>query len=348
MQFRSAARSAAVPDSTYGDIGPWHVALGVFFHLSWSRIMYHYDRQPMTPLRRRYIDDLRLRNKSPRTIETYVLRVVQFAKHFGRSPEKLGPGELRAYQQHLLKRGVSWSTFNQSVCALRFLYNVTLGRSHHIVHLPFAKRPRMLPTVLSPVEVVSLLEAALPGRDRMLLELAYACGLRLKEMLGLQVVDIDSARMVLHVRQGKGQKERLVPLSPRLLQMLRAYWREYRPSSWLFPGVKPGLALTGGTVQRMCRRTAKRAGLSKRIHPHTLRHSFATHLLEAGVDLLSVQALLGHSHFNTTAKYLHISMRRLQQLPQLLEDLAVPRALPVRVPGVVGGSASPEVPEGQS
>jgi len=288
--------------------------------------MFHFEREPVSPLRRRYIDDLRLRNKSPRTIETYVLRVVQFSRHFGRSPEQLGPDELRAYQQHLLLRRVSWSMFNQSVCALRFLYNVTLARPHLIVHLPFAKRPRLLPVVLSPEEVVRFLAAALPGRDRTLLDVAYSCGLRLKELLGLQVRDIDSARMVLHIRAGKGQKERLVPLSPRLLEVLRAYWREYRPATWLFRGVnKPTEALTGGAVQRICQRTGKRAGLSKRVTPHTLRHSFATHLLEAGVDLLSVQALLGHSHFNTTAKYLHISMRRLAQLPQLLDGLVMPR-----------------------
>jgi site-specific recombinase XerD len=299
----------------------------------------------MTPLRQRYTEDLRLRNKSPRTIETYVLRVRQFAEHFGKSPEQLGPDELRAYQQHLLQRQVSWSMFNQSVCALRFLYNVTLRRPHLIEHLPFAKRPRVLPTVLSPEEVMRLLAAALPGRDRTLLDVAYSCGLRLKELVGLQVKDIDSARMVLIIRHGKGQKERLVPLSPRLLEVLRAYWRQYRPGTWLFPGVnRPTMALTGGAVQRLCRRTAKRAGLKKRIYPHVLRHSFATHLLEAGVDLLSVQALLGHSHFNTTAKYLHVSMRRLQALPQLLEGLAVQSALPVRVPG---GAAGSSVVEGQ-
>jgi site-specific recombinase XerD len=133
--------------------------------------------------------------------------------------------------------------------------------------------------------------------------------------------------MVLRIRHGKGQKERLMPLSPRLLAALRSYWREHRPATWLFPGIKATVPLTDGTVQRICKRTARRAGLSKRISPHTLRHSFATHLLEAGVDLLSVQALLGHSHFNTTAKYLHISMRRLRQLPQLLEGLVPTRPL---------------------
>jgi site-specific recombinase XerD len=230
----------------------------------------------MTPLRQRYAEDLRLRNKSPRTIETYVLRVRQFAEHFGKSPEQLGPDELRAYQQHLLQRQVSWSMFNQSVCALRFLYNVTLRRPHLIEHLPFAKRPRVLPTVLSPEEVTRLLAAALPGRDRTLLDVAYSCGLRLKELVGLKVKDIDSARMVLIIRHGKGQKERLVPLSPRLLEVLRAYWRQYRPGTWLFPGVnRPTMALTGGAVQRLCRRTAKRAGLTKRIYPHVLRMASA-------------------------------------------------------------------------
>ena len=286
--------------------------------------MFHYDREPMSALRRRFIDDLRLRNLSPRTIETYVLRVALFARHFGGSPELLGPKEIRAYQQHLLAKKVSWSQFNQAVCALRFLYNVTLRRPEVITHLPFAKRPRKLPTVLSSEEVVRLLEAALPGRDRTLLDVAYSCGLRLQELLGLQVPDIDSARMVLHIRHGKGQKQRFVPLSPRLLEVLRGYWRERRPATWLFPGVKQAQPLTGSAVLRICQRTAKRAGLSKRISPHTLRHCFATHLLEAGVDLLSVQALLGHSHFNTTAKYLHVSMRRLQQLPQLLEGLVLP------------------------
>jgi integrase/recombinase XerD len=278
----------------------------------------------MTPLRQRFIDDLRLRNLSPKTIDVYVLRVAKFSRHFGRSPEQLGPEHIRQFQLHLIEQKVSWSQFNQSVCALRFLYQTTLGRPDVIEHLPFAKRPRILPDVLTRDEVAQLLAAALPGRDRTLLETKYACGLRLREVLGLQVADIDSARMVLHVRHGKGAKDRLVPMSPRLLAVLRAYWLAYRPASWLFYGLKRDRPLHGGTVQRLCKRTARRAGLTKRIHPHTLRHSFATHLLEAGVDLLSVQKLLGHSHFHTTATYLHISQRRLQDLPQLLDDLVPP------------------------
>jgi integrase/recombinase XerD len=275
----------------------------------------------VTPLRQRFIDDMRLRNLSPRTIEVYVHAVSKFAKHFGQSPANLVPTQVREYQLHLIEQRVSWSQFNQAVCALRFLYNVTLKRPHVIEHLPFAKRPRILPDVLTRQEVTQLLAAAASGRDRALLETAYACGLRLRELLGLKVTDIDSSRMVMHVRQGKGKKDRLVPLSPHLLEVLRGYWREHRSTNWLFVGLKPDAALTDGTVQRMCRRTAKRAGLTKRIHPHTLRHSFATHLLEAGVDLLSVQAILGHSHFNTTTKYLHISQRRLQDLPRILDGL---------------------------
>ncbi len=288
--------------------------------------MIRVERMPMTPLRQRYIDDLRLRNYSPRTVETYVTGVVRLAKHFNRSPELLGPDEIRAFQLHLLKRRVSWCLFNQTVCALRFLYTVTLGRPDMVTHIPFGKRPKTLPSVMSPEEIVRFLDAALPGRDRTLFDVAYSCGLRLKELLGLQVPDIDSGRMVLRIRRGKGQKDRFVPLSPRLLEVLRAYWRACRPHTWLFPGIDLHQPLTDGTVQRVCKRTAARAGLSKRITPHTLRHSFATHLLEAGVDLLSVQVLLGHSHFNTTAKYLHVSMRRLRELPQLLEGL---RLIPV-------------------
>jgi integrase/recombinase XerD len=282
----------------------------------------------MTPLRQRFIDDMRLRNLSPRTIEAYVHGVAKFAKHFGQSPDQLGTEHIRQFQLHLIEQKASWSQFNQAVCALKLFFKVTLQRPHVIEHLPFAKRPRVLPDVLSRNEVAQFLAAALPGRDRTILETMYSCGLRLRELLGLRVEDIDSQRMVLHVHHAKGKKERLVPLSPRLLAALRAYWQEYQPDNWLFPGKKPGTALSDCTVQQISKRTARRAGLKKRIHPHTLRHSFATHLLEAGVDLLSVQTLLGHSHFYTTAKYLHISQRRLQDLPQLLEGLVPPPTPP--------------------
>src|SRR5262249_44522205 len=174
----------------------------------------------MTPLRQRLVEDLRLRNYSPRTIQAYVAHVARFAKHFGRSPELLGPEEMRAFQLHLLEKKASWSQFNQTVCALRFFYGKTLGRTEQVPMLPFGRRAKKLACVLSPEEVARLLEAARPGRERMLLQTTYACGLRLMEVLHLQVTDIDSARMLLHVRQGKGNKDRLVPLSPKLLKEL--------------------------------------------------------------------------------------------------------------------------------
>jgi integrase/recombinase XerD len=278
----------------------------------------------MTPLRQRYIDDLRLRNYSPRTIEAYVAGVARFAKHFGRSPEQLGSEELRTFQLHLLERQVSWSQFNQIVCALRFCYAITLGRPDQVPFIPFGKRPKTLATVLSPQEVAALLAAADPQRDRVLLQLTYACGLRLNELVHLQVGDLDSSRMVIHVRLGKGQKDRLVPLSTKLLDELRGYWRRCRPATWLFPGARPGQPLTDGGTQRLFQRVKVRAGLSKRCSMHTLRHSYATHLLEAGVDLLTLKTLLGHRSLVTTARYLHISTHRLQLVPSLLDLLVLP------------------------
>jgi site-specific recombinase XerD len=266
-----------------------------------------------------------LRNYSPRTIEAYVAGVLRLAKHFNRSPEQLGPEDIRSFQIHLVERGVSWSQFNQTVCALRFCYGVTLGRPDQVPFIAFGKRPKTLPTVLSPAEVLSLLQAADAKRDRVLLQVTYGCGLRLSELVNLEVRDIDSARMVVHVRLGKGQKDRLVPLSRRLLEELRHYWRRCRPAPWLFPGHKPDQPLTDGGVQRLFRRVKRKAGLSKRCSMHTLRHSYATHLLEAGVDLRTLQALLGHGSLETTARYVHISTQRLQQVPGLLELLVVPQ-----------------------
>jgi integrase len=215
----------------------------------------------MTPLRQRFIDDLRLRNYARRTIDTYVSRIVAFANHFGRWPDLLGPDEVRAFQLHVLERRVSWSSFNQAVCALRFLYGITLGRPEQLPLIPYGKWPKTLPSVLSPDEVLRLLNAAAPGRDRVLLQVAYGCGLRWSELLHLKVGDIDSARMVIHLRQGKGAKDRLVPLSLRLLEELRAYWRRCRPGTWLFPGHKPDRPITTSNVQRRFGRLVKKVGL---------------------------------------------------------------------------------------
>jgi integrase/recombinase XerD len=207
----------------------------------------------------------------------------------------------------------------------RFLYRTTLGRPEALPFIPFGKKPKTLRTVLSQDEVVRLLDAAPPGSTRVLLQVAYGCGLRLEELLHLRVSDIDSARMVVHVRLGKGAKDRLVPLSQRLLQELRSYWRQYRPQTWLFPGKRPDGTLSGTAVQRRLARVLKRAGLNKAVSLHTLRHSYATHLLEAGIDVLLLKALMGHTSLQTTAHYLHISTHRLQQTPSLLDLLALPK-----------------------
>jgi integrase/recombinase XerD len=224
----------------------------------------------MTPLRQRFIDDLRLRNYAARTIETYVWHVAAFAKHFGRSPELLGGDDVRQYQLHLLSQKRSWSRFNQAVCALRFLFGITLGRPEQLPLIPYGKRPHKLPSVLSADEVLRLINAAAPGRDRLFLQVAYGCGLRLSEVTHLCVQDIDSARMVIHVRQGKGAKDRLVPMSQRLLDELRAYWRMCQPRTWLFPGDIPNQPVSFGNMQRRFSRARKRAGLKKRCSMHTL------------------------------------------------------------------------------
>jgi site-specific recombinase XerD len=283
-----------------------------------------------TPLRQRFIDDLRLRNYAQRTIETYVGRVVAFAKHFGRSPEVLGAEEVRLFQLHLLQQRMSWSSFNQAVCALRFLYGTTLGRPEQLPLIPFGKRPKTLPCVLSPEEVAQLLQHAEPGRDAVLLATTYACGLRLGEVLNLKAQDIDSSRMVVHVRQGKGAKDRLVPLALHLLEDLRDYWRCHRPAGCLFDG------RCRGSVQRMVKRTLRRAGIVKPASMHTLRHSFATHMLEAGVDVLTLQKILGHRQLTTTARYLHLRSDRLRQLPSLLERLTQSTRVPA-APVAPGG-----------
>jgi site-specific recombinase XerD len=279
----------------------------------------------MTPLRQRFIDDLRLRNYAARTIQTYVGRIAAFAQHFGRSPELLGPEHVRAFQLHLLQRRVSWSSFNQAVCALRFLYGTTLRRPEQLPLIPYGKRPKTLPAVLAPDEVLRLLAAAQTPRDRVFLAVAYGCGLRLSELTHLRVGDIDSGRMVIHVRHGKGAKDRLVPLSRRLLDELRDYWRLHRPRTWLFPGQRPEQPISGSNQQRRFARLVARVGLSKRCSLHTLRHSYATHLLEAGVDVLTLKTLLGHRHLETTTRYLHVSTQRLRQTPSLLDLLVLPR-----------------------
>jgi len=267
----------------------------------------------MTPLRQRMIDDLKLRNRSPRTIDTYIWHVARFAQFHRRSPELLGPEDVRAYQKHLLDKGASWPSFNQAVCAIKFLYRVTLHVQWVVEDIPYGRKPRKLPVVLSQEEVIRLIEAVEHPVYRMVLLTAYAAGLRITETMALKAEHIDSERMLLHVEQGKGQKPRVVPLSEVLLEQLRTYWRTSRPkvkrSPWLFPSKDPQRPLHTTTVEKACQEAREAAGIAKHATPHTLRHCYATHLLEAGVDLRTVQALLGHACLSTTAIYTHVQRK---------------------------------------
>lgn len=265
----------------------------------------------MTPLRKRMVEDMRIRNYSPGTIEVYVRVVARFAAFHGCSPEQLGAEDVRTYQVHMLEHKTSWSVFNQSVCALRFLYRVTLQRDWPLERLPYGKRGRRLPCVLSQDEVRRFLVAVKQPVHRMALATAYGTGLRVSEVAHLRVENIDSARMLIHVC-GKGDKERVVMLSPVLLGALRRYWRKHQPQGpWLFVGSKPGRPICKKTLEFACREAREAAGLNKRITPHALRHSFATHLLEAGTDLRTVQALLGHARISSTAIYTHVQRRKV-------------------------------------
>lgn len=279
----------------------------------------------MTPLRQRMIDDLRFRNRSPRTIETYVSHVVRFAKFHGRSPDLLGPEDVRAYQKHLLEKGASWTLFNQAVCSLKFLYGITLQVTWPVNMIPYGRKPRKLPSVLSQEEVVLLIEAVDDPVARMALLTAYAAGLRISELVALEIEDIDVSRMEIRVERGKGNKPRIVPLSEVLLQHLRSYWRQGRPrvegSPWLFPSADPKKPVHDTTIQKACQVARAKAGITKRATPHTLRHCYATHSLESGVDLRTLQVLLGHSQLATTATYTHVQRKLVRQAKSPLDEI---------------------------
>jgi site-specific recombinase XerD len=264
---------------------------------------------------------MHIRNLSPNTVEHYVGCVARFAKHFGKSPDLLGPNEIREYQLHLLEQKFSRSRFRQIVCALRFFYGTTLRKDWAVERIPYPKDPKKLPTILSRSEVRALLGSTRDLKELTILSTLYAAGLRASETANLQIPDLDSERMVIVVRQGKGGKDRLTMLSPKLLELLRDYWRHYRPSTWLFPGKNPRLPIVRETVSNAVKRTARRAGITKCISAHTLRHSFATHLLEAGCDLSAIQRLLGHSSIRTTSRYLHLAPVRVKSLSSSLDLL---------------------------
>ena len=261
----------------------------------------------ISPLRRRMIEDMTVRNLSPSTQQSYIYAVAKFSRHFGRSPDRLGLEDVRAYQLHLIAQQRSWSHINQIVCALRFFYGVTLGRSEAHERIVAAREPQRLPVVLSSEEIVRFLEAVPGLRNRVALTTAYGAGLRVGEVVRLRTAAIDSSRMLIRIEQGKGGKDRYVMLSPQLLQILRTYWRLARPGQWLFPGHDPAEPVSVATLQEACRQAARRADLSKPVTVHTLRHSFATHLLEAGTDIRIIQVLLGHARLSTTARYTQVA-----------------------------------------
>jgi integrase/recombinase XerD len=272
--------------------------------------------------RQRMIEDMTIRNLSQATQQSYIYAVARFSRHFNSSPDRLGMEEVRAYQLHLVAQKHSWASINQVTCALRFFYGITLGRKEAIERIVFGREPDKLPPVLNADEVVRFLEAVTGLRNRVALTTAYAAGLRVREVTRLKVASIDSKRMLLHVEMGKGGKERYAMLSSRLLDILRAYWRQARPGLWLFPGQEPGSHVSTGTLQDACRRARKQAGISKPVTAHTLRHSFATHLLEAGVDIRIIQALLGHAGISSTARYAQVATNLIAGTPSPFDRLS--------------------------
>jgi integrase/recombinase XerD len=267
-------------------------------------------------------EDLQIRRYSPVTIRIYLRAVAEFARHFGKAPDRLGAEHIRQYQLFLIKeKKVSRPTFIQMVCALRFFYAHTLNRKIPMERIPFPRRERKLPLILSREEVKALLQAPDDLRQRTLLAILYGCGLRVSELTELKVSDIDSARNVLRVRHGKGRKERQTLLPTKLLELLRCYWQHRRPTDWLFPSTDSTRPISPKAVYLICRGAAQRAGISKPIHPHSLRHAFATHLLEAGVNLRTIQILLGHANLETTARYLHVADVAVRSTASPLDSL---------------------------
>jgi integrase/recombinase XerD len=276
----------------------------------------------MTLLRQRMLEDLRIRNYAPTTVDCYVRSVADFAKHFNKPPNQLGPEEIRSWQLHLLdEKHVKRSSYIQALCGLRFFYRHTLNCQVEIGRIPLPRRDKKLPIILSKEEVKALLTAPKNLGHRAILAAMYGAGLRVSEATGLKVQDLDRGRGVIWVRGGKGRKDRQVMLSDPLREVLIAYYRWKRPTEWLFPGTKAGCPLTTKAVFCTCRKAAKLAGIAKPVHPHSLRHAFATHLLDDGVNLVIIQELMGHADVKTTADYLHVSNAAIRSTRSPLETL---------------------------
>jgi len=277
----------------------------------------------ISPLRRRMIEDMTIRKFAPKTHASYIRAVRNFSIFLGRSPDQASAEDLRRYQLHLASSGVAVPSQNATVTALRFFFTVTLGRSEITERMPFVREPRKLPVVLSAEEVARFLGAAPGLKYRAALSVAYGTGLRANEVISLKIGDIDSTRMVIRVEQGKGRKDRYVRLSEHLLELLRAYWKAARPQGWLFPGRDRVNPLTPRQLNRACHAAAQAAGIDKRVSLHTLRHSFATHLLEQKVDIRVIQVQLGHKKLDTTALYSQVATRTIREVRSPLEHLVM-------------------------
>lgn len=286
----------------------------------------------MTPLRQRMTEDMQVRNLALNTQTSYLQQVSLFARHFQKSPEQLGPEDIRAYQVYLTnEKKLSPGSILIAVAALRFLYKVSLKKDWALEDvIPAPKKPQTLPVVLSPEEVLHFLNDVGSTKHRAILTTCYAAGLRISEAVCLKPTDIDNQRMVIRVEQGKGQKDRYVMLSPKLLEILRRWWRIEKPAHWLFLGDIPNQHISKDAVEQACQKAQRRCGIPKPITPHSLRHAFAVHLLESGTDVRTIQLLLGHRSLATTARYLRIATSKVCSTSSPLDLL--PHAIPIEKP----------------
>jgi site-specific recombinase XerD len=277
------------------------------------------------------LEELQRRNYAQSTVETYISAVEDFSGYFHQPPDRLGPEHIRQFQLHLIRdRRLAVNTVKQRMAAIQFFFLRTLKRAYLKEEFPYPKAPRRLPSILSQEEVTRLIDAAANLSHRAMLMTLYSTGIRRAELVHLKVTDVDSQRMVIHIQQGKGRKDRDVPLSPKLLETLREYWRCVKPRNYLFPGQSAEAPLTTKAVWFACHGAVKRAGIQKRISPHSLRHSYATHLLESGADLRTIQLLLGHADIKHTLVYLHLSQRHLHATANPLDALSVSDVAAVR------------------
>ena len=277
--------------------------------------------EAMSPLRRRMIEDMTIRNFGPKTQLDYIRSVKNLTTFLGRSPDTASHEDVRRFQLHLASDGISAASMNNTVSGLRFFFRVTLGQTDIASHLPFVRLPHKLPVVLSPEEVSRFLEAAPGLKYKAAFSVAYGAGLRASEVMSLKPTDIDSKRMVIRVEQGKGRKDRYVMLSPQLLELLRDWWRVGQPQAWRFPGRVLGAPLTTRQLNRACHAAAQIAELEKPVSLHTLRHSFATHLLEHNIDIRVIQVLLGHAKLDTTALYAQVATKTIREVMSPLDRL---------------------------